>query len=395
MTATQQVRAYPFSEEPGIDIDPLYGALRRDEPVSRVQLPFGEVSWLATRYEDVKTVLTDPRFSRAAAQGQDQPRTREEMTYEGIIGLDPPDHTRLRKLAGKALTARRVNEMREGAVRIANEFLDDMETKGSPADLVEHFALPFPIIVICELLGVPFEDRAKFRVWTEGLTSTAQPIMSLVEELFGYMGALIAQRRAEPTDDLLGALVKARDNDDVLTEQELLSITGVGLLLTGSETVSTHIPNFVYALLKSREHFELLKAEPGLIPNAVEELLRLIPLNPAAMFPRYATEDVSLGGVVVKAGEPILVSLPGANRDAEIFTNPEDVDFRRANNPHVAFGHGPHHCLGAQLARMELQVALEVITSRFPDLDLAEGDEGVEWKKGLLVRGPKMLRVKW
>ncbi|QQQ80082.1 cytochrome P450 [Saccharothrix sp. 6-C] len=395
MTATRQVRRYPFSEAPGVDIDPLYGALRRDEPVSRVQLPYGEEAWLATRYDDVRTVLIDPRFSRAAAQGQDQPRTREEITYEGIIGLDPPEHTRLRKLVGKALTARRVNEMRENAVRIANACLDDLVAEGPSADLVEHFAMPFPVTVICELLGVPVEDHVKFRVWTEGLTSTAQPIMAQVEQLFGYIGGLVAQRREQPTEDLLGVLVHARDEHDQLSEQELLSIVGVGLLLTGSETVSTHIPNFLYALLKSPGHYEMLKAEPELIPAAVEELLRLIPLNPAAMFPRYATEDVRFGDVVVRQGEPILVSLPGANRDPEIFTDPEDVDFRRASNPHVAFGHGPHHCLGAQLARMELQVALEAVTTRFPDLRLSGGDDGVEWKKGLLVRGPKVLRVQW
>ncbi|WP_440899269.1 cytochrome P450 [Actinosynnema sp.] len=395
MTETQQVRTYPFSEELGIHVDPIYAELRSEEPVTRVQMPYGEVSWLTLGYEDTKTVLTDPRFSRAAAQGQDQPRLREEMAYEGIVGLDPPDHTRLRKLAGKALTARRVNAMRPHAVRIAEKCADDMIAHGSPADLVEHFALPFPIAVICDLIGVPFEDRGKFRVWTDGLTNTAKPVMSQAEELFAYMATLVAKRREEPTDDLLTALVRARDDEDQLTEQELLSIASVGLLLTGSEAVSTHIPNFLYALLTSPEHYEQLKARPELIPAAVEEMLRFIPLNPAALFPRYATEDVKLGTVVVREGEPILASIPGANRDPEVFAEPEKMDFTRESNPHVAFGHGPHHCLGAQLARMELQVMLEVITTKVPDLRLAEGDEGVEWKRGLLVRGPKKLRVAW
>ncbi|MBO4163573.1 MULTISPECIES: cytochrome P450 [Micromonospora] len=395
MTIDQEIRKYPFSEAPGIDIDPVYGLLRSTEPLARVQLPYGEVSWLATRYEDVKTVLTDPRFSRAAAQGKDQPRTREEMTYEGIIGLDPPDHTRLRKLAGKALTARRVNEMREGAQRIANEYVDEMIAKGSPGDLVELFALPYPITVICELLGVPFEDRAQFRIWTEGLTSTSEQLMVYAEQLFGYMGKLVAQRREQPTDDLLGALVKARDEGDRLTEQELLSIAGVGLLLTGVETVSTHIPNFVYALLTNPELMAQLRADRSLVPAAVEELLRMIPLNPAAMFPRYAVEDIELSGITVRAGEPVLVSLPGANRDPEIFDNPETFDFTREQNPHVAFGHGPHHCLGAQLARMELQVALHTVLDRFPELSLADGDAGVSWKSGQLVRGPNKLLVAW
>ncbi|MEV5447458.1 cytochrome P450, partial [Streptomyces sp. NPDC052644] len=393
MTIDQEIRKYPFSEVPGIDIDPTYGLLRSTEPLARVQLPYGEVCWLATRYEDVKTVLTDPRFSRAAAQGKDQPRLREEMTYEGIIGLDPPDHTRLRKLAGKALTARRVNGIREDAQRIANEYVDDMIAKGSPGDLVEMFALPFPITVICELLGVPFEDRAQFRIWTEGLTSTSEQLMTYVEQLFGYMGNLVAQRREQPTDDLLGALVKARDEGDRLTEQELLSIAGVGLLLTGVETVSTHIPNFVYALLTKPELMAQLRADRSLVPAAVEELLRMIPLNPAAMFPRYAVEDVELGSGLVRAGEPVLVSLPGANRDPEVFDNPETFDFTREQNPHVAFGHGPHHCLGAALARMELQEALGALLRRLPGLRLAVPEEELRFKPGLVVRSLEALPV--
>lgn len=395
MTATTPVRRYPFGDATGIDIDPLYAVLRAEEPLSRVTLPYGEQAWLATCYEDVRTVLTDPRMSRAAAQGQDQPRLRPETTYEGIIGLDPPEHTRLRKLAGKALTARRVNDMREHTRRIARDLVDDMVRRGSPADLVERFALPLPVTVICELLGVPFSDRERFRVWTEGLTSTAEPIGAYIEEMFGYIGGLVAQCRVEPTDDLLGALVRARDEGDALTEQELMSLVGVGLLLTGSETVSTHIPNFVYALLTSPQHLAQLRADPGLVPGAVEEMLRLIPLNPAAMFPRYATEDVTFGDVTVRAGEPVLVSLPGANRDPEVFDRPEEMDFTRTSNPHVAFGHGPHHCLGAQLARMELAVALQVLLERLPELGLAEGTGGVVWKKGLLVRGPAVLPVAW
>lgn len=395
MTIDQLIHKYPFPEKPGIDIDAAYAALRATEPLARVQLPYGEVAWLATRYDDVKTVLTDPRFSRAAAQGKEQPRIREEMTYEGIIGLDPPDHTRLRKLAGKALTARRVNDIRQDAQRIANEYIDTMIAQGSPGDLVENFALPFPITVICELLGVPFEDRAKFRAWTEALTNATAQVMVYAEQLFAYMGQLVAQRREEPTDDLLGALVKARDEGDRLTEQELLSIAGVGLLLTGVETVSTHIPNFVYALLTRPELMAQLRADRSLVPSAVEELLRMIPLNPAAMFPRYVVEDVELSGGVVRTGDWVLASLPGANRDPEVFENPETFDFHRKQNPHVAFGHGPHHCLGAQLARMELQVALNTVLDRFPDLRLADGDAGVSWKSGLLVRGPNKLMVAW
>ncbi|MFI6644814.1 cytochrome P450 [Streptomyces sp. NPDC050504] len=401
MTATHEVRAYPFSEPHRLELDPMYGKLREEEPLSRVQFPIGEPAWLATRYQDVRTVLADPRFSRAMARTRDQPRTHSiENLDDGLVGMDAPDHARLRKLVAKAFTNRRVEMMRADTRRIVEGLADTMAERGGPFEMVDDFAITVPVTVISEMLGVPEADREKLRGWSEAMVSTTalpfEEIERSAKELFGYIGSLIAERRRNPTDDLLGALVKTRDEDgDRLSEQELvMNVTG-GLLITGTETTASQIPNFLYTLLSHRDQWELLCANPQLVPQAVEELVRWIPLNYSAMFARYALEDVSFGDVTVKKGEPVLGSVASANRDPEVFENPDELDLTREHNPHIGFGHGPHHCLGAQLARMELQSVLSVLVERFPTLDFADGADGVVWKQGMLVRGPKSLRVVW
>jgi cytochrome P450 len=391
-------RAYPFSEPEKLDIEPLFARLRTEEPLSRVTLPYGEPAWLATRYEDVKTVLGDPRFSRAAATGRDEPRLRPHLTPPGnILALDPPEHSRLRRLVMKAFTVRRIEALRARAQEIADELVDAMLAEGPPADLVDGFALPLPVTVICELLGVPFEDRGDFRGWSDAFLSTTKftpdEVRTAHTSMREYMAGLIAQRRETPHEDLLGALVAARDEDDRLSEEELLSLAET-LLVAGHETTASQIPNFVYVLLTHPEQLALLRAEPGLIPKAVEELMRYVPLGIGAGIARYALEDVELGGVTVKAGEPVLPALASANRDDSVYTDPGELDLLRAEATHIGFGHGAHHCLGAPLARMELQVALETVLRRLPGLRLADED-GIGWKAGLSTRGPLRLPVLW
>ncbi|MEV4641764.1 cytochrome P450 [Actinoplanes sp. NPDC049548] len=389
-------RPYPFSEPDRLHLDPLYARLRRTEPVTRVRLPFGEDAWLATRYQDVRTVLGDPRFSRAASVGRDEPRTTPQQIGGGMLAMDPPDHSRLRRLVAKAFTARRVEELRPATTAIANELVDAMTP---PADLVDHFATPLPVRVICRLLGVPHTDQDLFRTWSEAIVSTTSLSPQQIEEYIGnlhaYMAGLIAQRRVTPTDDLIGALVQARDDDnDRLTEQEMVELAA-GLLAAGHETTVTQIPNFVYVLLTNPAKLAELRADPELVPAAVEELLRYVPLGVSSVFARYAVEDVELSGVLVKAGEPVLGSLSAANRDDAVFTDPEELDFARESNPHMGFGHGVHHCLGAQLARMELQVALHTLLTRLPGLRLAVDEKDLPWKSGLLVRGLRAMPVTW
>lgn len=396
-------RTYPFGADK-LSVDPLYARLRREEPLCRVQLPYGEPAWLATRYEDAKVVLGDPRFSRAAAAGRDEPRTRPYSAGSGtIMSFDPPEHSRLRRLAAKAFTVRRVEQLRPRAEQIADHLVTTMLTKGPPAELVEDFALPLPITVICELLGVPVADRADFRVWSDAFLSTTrftpQQVLDHRTRLRQYMAGLVAERRDTPRDDLLSALVAARDDEDRLSEEELLSLAEA-ILIAGHETTATQIPNFVYVLLTHPDRLAALRAgldrqDLDVVPRAVEELLRFVPLGAGSMQPRYALEDVELGGVTVRAGEPVVVALHSANKDELAFDNPDELDLERHATSHIGFGHGPHHCLGSPLARMELQVALRTLLERLPGLRFAGSAEDVVWKTGVSTRGPQRMAISW
>jgi cytochrome P450 len=393
-----ETRSYPFEELDHLQINPVYFELQRDEPVARVRLPYGGEGWLATRYEDVKTVLADPRFSRAAVMepGADVPRTLPTMPTEtNILSMDPPDHTRLRKLVAKGFTARRTEQLRERAQEIVDGLLDAMQEQGPPADLVEALAMPLPITIICEMLGVPFEDRGDFRAWSEAAVAITafsyDEILAAGESLRTYIGGLVERKRAEPADDMLSVLVAAHDNEDRLSTSELVSF-GVALLVAGHETTANQIGNFVYQLLRMPERLGELRADPSLMPAAVEELLRFTPLGASAGFPRIATAEIVLSGVTIKPGDAVFVNNIAANRDPSVFENPNEVDFHRTHNPHVMFGHGAHHCIGAPLARMELQVAIGTLLKRFPRLEL-DGD--VTFKRGRLIRGPQALPVRW
>jgi cytochrome P450 len=391
MTATV---TYPFNDTGSLDLDGAYREAQRTPGMIRVQLPYGEPAWLATRYADARFVLGDKRFSRAAAGDRDEPRMQAGRLTGGILSMDPPEHTRLRTLVAKAFTVRRVEELRPRAREIATGLVADMVAGGAPADLVDEFALPLPVAVICELLGVPVADRPKFRVWSDNALSTsrltAQEFLASREELRDYMRGLIASHRERPADDLMSALIDARDSADRLTELELVDLC-VGILVAGHETTASQIPNFLVTLFDHPEAMARLRAEPDLVPGAVEELMRFVPLGAGAGFPRYATEDVQVGDVLVRAGEPVVVAIGAANRDALRFTAADTLTVDRPPTQHLGFGHGVHHCLGAALARMELQEALQVLLA-LPNLHLA-GD--IEWKRDMIVRGPVTMPVGW
>ncbi|MCS7476282.1 cytochrome P450 [Umezawaea endophytica] len=398
MTTSQEPRNYPFGEADRLELDPTYEELRRTEPVARVRLPYGGDAWLVTKYDDVKTVLSDLRFSRAAVLGQDVPRAMPMIQdRQSILSMDPPEHGRLRKLVAKGFTMRRVEQLRDRAQEIVDGLLDEMEKEGSPADLVEALNMPLPITIICEMLGVPYDDRAEFRNWSDralAITAfTPEEITAGFENLQGYIAELVAERRQSPTDDVLGTLVTARDEGDRLTEEELVNF-GVTLLVAGHETTANQLGNFLYTLLSNPDRLAELRADPDLVPAAVEELLRITPLGGSAGFPRIATEDVELSGVTIPAGDAVFIGQAG-NRDPAVFPDPNRIDFHRENNAHVAFGHGVHHCVGAPLARMELQVAIGTLLSRYPALELAVPVDEVPFKKGRLVRGPRELLVRW
>ncbi|MEV8456227.1 cytochrome P450 [Streptomyces sp. NPDC052095] len=386
---------YPFNTPDGLQLADAYERVREQPGLLRVQMPYGEPAWLVTRYADARLVLGDQRFSRAAAASHDEPRQSEGKRDGGILGMDPPDHTRLRSLVAKAFTVRQVEKLRPQVRELTGELLDAMEAAGAPADLVDLFALPLPVAVICRMLGVPTEDRPLFRKWSDDALSTssltAEEFEASREELRSYMAGLIEQHRQAPQDDLMTALIEARDGGDRLSELELVDLC-VGILVAGHETTASQIPNFVLTLLDHPDQLARLRAEPSLVPNAVEELLRFVPLGSGAGQARYATEDIEVGGTLVRAGSPVLVAVGAANRDALRFSAPGVLDIAREGNQHLGFGHGVHHCLGAPLARLELQEALSALITRFPGLRLAAD---VTWKSEMLVRGPRVMPVEW
>lgn len=391
-------RSYPFGRD-RLELDPMYAQLQRDEPVCRVQLPYGRPAWLVTTYELSKVVLGDQRFSREATLTGDNPREEpiDMQIPESVLNMDPPKHTRIRQLVAKAFTSRRVEQLRPRARQIAASLLGDVTAAGPPADLVQGFSYAFPASVICELLGIPEADRHQFQSWTDGMASTSTASQAEQEEIylnmFGYFGQLFAQRREQPGDDLLSSLVQARDNDDRLTETELLFL-GMSLLIGGRETTAHQITNVLYMLLTHPEQLALLRARPSLIPEAVEEMLRFIVLG-NAVNPRIATVDVQLGDVLVRAGEPVLAATGAAGRDHSVFDRPDELDITRQPNPHLAFGYGPHFCPGAPLARMELQVSLETILSRLPGLRIAVPERDLCWLEGTLMRGLSAFPLSW
>jgi nocardicin N-oxygenase len=395
---SREVRTFPFAEPVGLRIEPLFAALRATEPVSRIRLPYGGEGWFVARYEDNRRLLNDRRFSRAASQGEMPRLTVEPAGGSALAILDPPEHTRLRRLVAAEFAAPRVQELRPQIQQSADELLAALAESGSPADLIAGFALPLPIKVICGLLGVPFEDRERFsglaRVLLSSTAYTRDEVGAAVEELGDYLYDLIDERRAHPTDDLIGALVAARDDEDRLSEAELITLCGT-LLGAGFENVANSIGNMTYLLLTHPEHLRLLREEPDLLAPAVEEMLRFAMAGLGASHARIATEDLEIAGIRIRRGEAVFASLPAANHDPDVFTDPEVLDFRRAHNPHLAFGHGPHVCLGAHLARLELRVALRSLLDAFPDLALAVPAEDVPWKIGLTVRGPEALPVRW
>ncbi|MET9350380.1 cytochrome P450 [Streptomyces termitum] len=394
-TADAAPLAYPFNTADGLALAEEYERVRDQPGLLRVRLPFGEPAWLATRYADARLVLGDQRFSRAAGVGRDEPRQSEGSRDSGILSMDPPDHTRLRSLVAKAFTVRQVEKLRPRVRELTAELLDELEAAGPPADLVDRYALPIPVAVICQMLGVPTEDRPRFRVWSDAALSTssltAAEFDANREELRAYMAGLIAEHREEPRDDLMTALIEARDGRDRLSELELIDLC-VGILVAGHETTASQIPNFTLTLLDHPDQLASLRENPELINPAVEELLRFVPLGSGASQARYATEDVEVGGTLVRAGEPVLVAMGAANRDALRFDGAGRLDLAREGNQHLGFGHGVHHCLGAPLARLELQEALLALITRFPGLHLA-GD--ITWKSEMLVRGPRVMPIGW
>ncbi|TDC23534.1 cytochrome P450 [Streptomyces sp. 8K308] len=372
-----------------------------EAPIARIKMSYGEgEAWLVTRYEDVRMVTTDRRFSRAAVAGRDFPRMTPEpiVQSESINLLDPPASNRLRKLVAQAFTAPKVDGMRPKTQAIVDRLLDDMEEHGPPADLVKHVSMELPLTTICEVLDIPVDDRPELRRRAVAMMNvTAENKQNAIQakaELRSYFAELTQARRANPGDDLISSLATARDGDDILGPDEL-KVMAMVLLMTGHDTSTYQLSNITYTLLRHPEQLAKLRARPEMMPQALEELLRFIPFRKGVGIPRIATEDVEVGGVLIKANDTVHVSYLAANRDPSRFRCPDELDLDRPPAPHMTFGWGAHHCIGAPLALMELELAIGTMLRRYPRLALAVPAEEVRWNNESIWRYPYELPVTW
>ncbi|MFG2209633.1 cytochrome P450 [Streptomyces sp. NPDC048638] len=401
MASSPNVWNCPFDYAEALEFDPTLKRLLDEEPVARIRLPYGEgEAWLVTRYEDVRTVTTDRRFSRHAVIGRDFPRMTPEpiVQDEAINVMDPPASSRLRSLVAKAFAPRHVDRMRARTQHVVDELLDRMTEYGAPGDVMEHLAAPLPLTTICEVLDIPEADRARLRGYARTMMNTSldnrDAAVRAKAEMREYFATLTAHRREHPGDDLISALATARDGDEILDAREL-TVMAMVLLITGQDTTTYQIANLSYTLLTRPEELAALRAHPERLPQAIEEMLRFIPFRKGVGIPRVATEDVELSGVTIRAGDIVHVSYLTANRDSRKFDRPDELDLDREKPSHMTFGWGGHHCLGAPLAVTELEVALGSLLDRFPDLKLAKPAEEVRWNETSIWRYPLALPVTW
>jgi cytochrome P450 PksS len=391
-----QFKANPF---------PFYAQLRAEAPVFPIfiRMPLKQRAWLITRYDDVLDVLKDARFAKDPRNAL-SPEQQKKVPWmpsmfraleRNMLDLDSPDHTRLRALVHKAFTPRLIEQMRDQIQALTDELLDKVEPEHH-MDLIADFALPLPLTMIGRILGVPPEDNQRFHHWTKTfLAATANMnffvLIPTIMRFMNYLKRLIKERRTHPRDDLVTALVQARDGNDQLSEDEVLAMIFL-LLLAGHETTVNLIGSGTLALLEHPDQLERLRNEPDIIKPAIEELLRFVcPVEMATE--RYAREDVTIAGTTIPRGELVLAVIGSANRDAEHFDHPDSLDLTRENNRHLAFGQGAHYCLGAPLARLEGQIAIGTLVRRMPGLRLKGRPDELRWRGGVILRGLEALPV--
>jgi cytochrome P450 len=402
MTDAAAAMPYPFVRHDDLTVDARYRELQQRGPIM-VELPYGEPLWLATRYTDAKTVYGDSRFGKALGVGRDTPRMHELRHGDDptmLVNMDPPAQTRVRRLTFAAFSPAKIRSLRSWVEGIADELLDGMLRDGSPADFSAHVAWSLPLKVITGILGVREADIPTFRVWVDELVGVDTPNErrgELYVSLTDYIRSLVAERRERSTDDLLSVLVQARDAEDRLSEDELISLA-FALFLAGFETTAAQIGSTVYTLLAHRDLWQELVDDRAVMPAALEELWRWIPsFRYGTPMIRWASEDVELSdGVVIPAGHAVLAEHEVANRDESVFPHGWELDFHRvAPQPHLSLAWGAHRCLGAHLAHLELEVTLERLLDRMPALDLAVAPENVKWSPTTFLRSVQELPVTW
>ncbi|SDK62704.1 Cytochrome P450 [Nonomuraea maritima] len=400
----QQTLSYPIPSEAALEPPEEWGRLRQECPVAKVRLPSGDEATLLTRYDDVKQVLADPRLTRRLTADDAARLTDSESggvfnsEMSNVIPDRGEEHLRWRRLVGKWFTAKRMAALRPRMAAMAEQLLDEMVERGQPADLKAGLGFPLPVYVICDMLGVPADDRDRFSRWSDMMLTltryTGEEASAAQLEFFTYMSELVAAKRAAPGDDLLSELIKESEGEgEGLSDMQLI-VTGVGLLVAGHETTANMIGKMVSMLLDDRTRWEELLADPSLVRTAVEEALRF-DANAGFGLPRYLPEEVEVGDTVLPRGTTVICNMAAANRDDGAFDDADHMDLRRSPNPHLTFGSGAHSCLGQALARTELQVVLEVLLRRLPTLELAVPTGELRQVDGLVVGGLSEVPVRW
>jgi nocardicin N-oxygenase len=400
MTVVQAVPTFPFGTPPALSTDPEGLRLLGESSVVRARMAEdGKEILLTLGYHATRQSMADPRLLREPVTRPDAPVTLPALVgvTDVISVMDAPRHTRVRRLLAAAFTPRMVDRLRPRIQSVMDDLLDGLDDHGRPVDLMTAFIAPLPITVICELLGVPESDRSNLRWWAERFMAASVPPEQMAanhREVGGYLSGLIADKRDHPADDLTTALVQVHDDGDRLTEAELV-INIQTLLVAGYETTLNQLANGVVTFSRNPGQFDLLRADPGLAGNAVEELLRYDKLITSAI-PRIAAEDLELDGHPVRGGEAVMAVPHIANRDPAVFADPNTFDITRSNAAqHLSFTHGPHFCVGAHLARTELSMALATLATRLPNLTVAVADDELEWKENSLNRALRQLPVTW
>ncbi len=385
----------------------FYAWMRAEAPVFPVTMPTKQRAWLVARYDDVNALLKDERLLKNRANAMSSEQLAKQPWMPGFIKVvernmltvDDPDHARLRGLVHKAFTPKLLEAMRGRIETITSDLLDAAERKGE-MEVIADLALPLPVTVIAEMLGVPAEDRHKFHGWSQGMIAGSAggnlsrlklipPMMAFLN----YIRKLVRLRREQPGDDLTSALIQAQEAGDQLSEDELVAMIFL-MLIAGHETTVNLIGNGTLALLDNRDQLEMLQQNPALIRTAVEELLRFH--SPIDMSDeRFTREAITIAGVTIPRGELVHGVIASANRDESQFVDPDRLDITREPNRHLAFGQGIHYCLGAPLARMEGQIAINMLLKRMPDLRLTVPAEALKWRKGLMMHGLEKLPVEF
>ncbi|ASU79759.1 cytochrome P450 [Actinopolyspora erythraea] len=395
---------YPIPNPAPLEPPEEWERLRQRCPVAEVRLPSGDGAKLVTRHEDVKQVLSDPRFTRlldaadAARISDDESGGVFNTSMAAALPQTGEPHLRWRRMVSKWFTARRVTALRPGIEETTERLVDDMVERGAPADLKAALGFPLPVYVICDLLGVPASDRDRFSHWSDTLLNLTrygeEEIRVAQREFAEYMAAHVEAKRSEPGEDLISSLIAETDPDGRGMSNEELVATGQGLLVAGHETTANMIGKMVSALLADRRRWERLLGDRSLVRGTVEEALRF-DANPGFGMPRYITEDVEIADTRLPRGSTVVCSMASANRDESVFESADEMVLDRAPNPHLAFGSGAHSCLGQALARTELQGVLEVLLRRLPSLELAVPAEELRQVEGLVVGGLREVPVRW